>query len=278
MSDKAPSKQSRRSVPIFAAIALGIAASAGLLLHFGRGTETSAVPALPDNAAEIAPIPATDPAPNPVEPPPPVLDEQADRAAADLDTRLSEMQSEIQRLEAEIASLDAHRARIDAVLARQADLAEQEPMPTATAPEPVAVPHAVDRGGLDEALARLGALPTEQGHRVTLCESELRFEAGQAELGSVKPDVLEQIAEVLKRYGYLQARIEGHTDTKGRQARSQALTQARAQSVRETLSELGVDPGRIQAEGYGGLRPLTDGRTIAAREHNRRIEIYLIEP
>lgn len=274
MSDKAPSKQSRRSVPIFAAIALGIAASAGLLLHFGRGTETAAVPALPVNAAEIARIPAADP----VDPPPPVLDEQADRAAEDLDTRLSEMQSKIQRLEAEIASLDAHRTRIDAVLARQADLAEQEPASAAALPAPVAVPHAVDRTGLDEALARLGALPTEQGHRVTLGESELRFEVGQAEIVSVKPDVLEQIAEVLKRYGYLQARIEGHTDTKGRQARNQALTQARAQSVRETLSELGVDPGRIQAEGYGGLRPLTDGRTIAAREHNRRIEIYLIEP
>jgi OOP family OmpA-OmpF porin len=41
---------------------------------------------------------------------------------------------------------------------------------------------------------------------------------------------------------------------------------------------LGVDPGRVQADGYGGLRPLTDSRTIAARERNRRIEIYLIEP
>jgi outer membrane protein OmpA-like peptidoglycan-associated protein len=274
MSDKAPSKQSRRSVPILAAIALGIAASAGLLLHFGRGTETTAVPALPDNAADIARIPAADP----VEPPPPVLDEQADRNAAEIDTRLSAMQSKIQQLEAEIASLDAHRTRIDAVLARQADLAEQEPAPAAAAPGPVAVPHAVDRAGLDEALARLGALPAEQGHRVALGESELRFEVGRAEIASVKPGVLEQIAEVLTRYRHLQARIEGHTDNKGRQARNQALSQARAQSVREALSELGVDPDRIQADGYGGLRPLTDSRTIAARERNRRIEIYLIEP
>lgn len=274
MSDKTPSKRSRRPVPVLAAIALGIAASAGLLLHFGRGTETAAVPALRDTAEEIARISAT----ATVEPPPSVIDELADRNAAEVDTRLSEMQGKIQRLEAEIASLDAHRARIDAVLARQADLAEQEPASAAAASAPVAVPHAVDRAGLDEALARLGALPTEQGHRVALGESELRFEVGRAEFASVKPGVLEQIAEVLKRYGHLQARIEGHTDSKGRQARNQALTQARAQSVRDALSELGVDPGRIQAEGYGGLRPLTDSRTIAAREHNRRIEIYLIEP
>jgi OOP family OmpA-OmpF porin len=94
----------------------------------------------------------------------------------------------------------------------------------------------------------------------------------------VKPGVLEQIAEVLTRYRHLQTRIEGHTDNKGRQARNQALSKARAQSVQEALSELGVDPGRVQADGYGGLRPLTDSRTIAARERNRRIEIYLIEP
>ncbi|CRI67293.1 exported hypothetical protein [Thiocapsa sp. KS1] len=275
MSDKTPSRRSRRSVPILAAIALGLAASAGLLLHFGRGTETAAVPAPPDKTEEIAEIPAADP----LKPPPSVIDEQADRAAAEVDTRLSEVQSKIQRLEAEIASLNEHRGRIDAVLARQADLVKQEePSSAAATPAPVAVPHAVDRAGLDEALTRLGALPTEQGHRVMLGESELGFEVGQAKLASVKPDVFQQIAELLTRYPHMQARIEGHTDNKGRQARNQALSQARAQLVREALSDMGVDPGRIQAEGHGGLRPLTDNRTIAARERNRRIEIYLIEP
>jgi outer membrane protein OmpA-like peptidoglycan-associated protein len=269
MSDRTPPRRSRRSAAVLASIVLGIAVSAGLLLHFGRGTDTAAIPALPDRTEEI-------PAADAVEPSPAAIDGQADRAA--MDARLTEMQNKIQQLEAEIASLHEHRERIDAVLVRQADLVKREPVTAPASPAPVEVSQAIDRAGLDEALERIGAVPSEGGHVVTLGESELGFEAGKADFASGKPDVLQAIAEVLMRYEHMQARIEGHSDNKGRKARNQTLTQDRAQSVRAALSEMGVDPERMKADGFGGIRPVTDNRTIAARERNRRVEIHLIEP
>ncbi|NCC29596.1 MAG: OmpA family protein, partial [Gammaproteobacteria bacterium] len=198
-----------------------------------------------------------------------------DARGAATDAVLSQLQNRIQRLEDELATLQGHRERIDEVLLRQADLLAQEPPSVAVPSAPVEPPRPIDRAGLDEALERLGALPTERGHLVMLGESNLRFRVGEAEFASAPPDVLQAIAALLVRYAHLQARIEGHSDNKGSTARNQALTRARAESVREALSAMGVDPDRIAVEGYGGSRPLTDNRTIAARERNRRIEIHL---
>jgi outer membrane protein OmpA-like peptidoglycan-associated protein len=209
---------------------------------------------------------------------------QADPAS--VDGRLTELQSRMQRLEAELASLREHQQRIDAALASQPEAIHQGSLAPAVSPVPDAerravdraVDRAIDRAGLDEALQRLGALAGERGRFVTFDESELGFQVGQAELSPERAELLRATAEVLRRYEHLLAHIEGHTDNKGGISRNLELSQARAESVKEALTAMGVDAHRIRAEGLGGARPITDNRTIAARERNRRIEIYLIEP
>jgi outer membrane protein OmpA-like peptidoglycan-associated protein len=201
---------------------------------------------------------------------------------ASIEGRLIELQGRMQRLEAELASLREHQQGIDAALARQREAIHQGPPAPAVSPVPDAdsraVDRAIDRAGLDEALQRLGALPSDRGRFVTFDESELGFQVGQAELSPERADVLRATAEVLRRYEHLLAHIEGHTDNKGGVSRNLELSQARAESVQEALTAMGVDAERIQIQGLGGARPITDNRTIAARERNRRIEIYLIEP
>jgi outer membrane protein OmpA-like peptidoglycan-associated protein len=201
---------------------------------------------------------------------------QADPAS--VDGRLTELQSRMQRLEAELASLREHQQRIDAALASQPEAIHQGPLAPTVSPVPDAEPRTVDRAGLDEALQRLGALAGERGRFVTFDESKLGFQVGQAELSPERAELLRATAEVLGRYEHLLVHIEGHTDNKGGISRNLELSQARAESVKEALMAMGVDADRIRAEGLGGARPITDNRTIGARERNRRIEIYLIEP
>jgi outer membrane protein OmpA-like peptidoglycan-associated protein len=278
MSATTPSKRPKRPKPpgrtrrsLLAWLLLGIAVSAGLLLYYDRGTDTTA--ALPEKTDEIAAIPVADPVETPPASTAPIAPEAREAATNAVP---SQLQNRIQRLEDEIATLQEHRKRIDEVLLRQADLLAQERPSTAGPPAPVEPPRPIDRAGMDEALEGLGALPTERGHVVMLGESDLPFRIGEAEFASAPPDVLQAVAALLMRYAHLQASIEGHSDNKGSTARNQALTRERAQSVREALSAMGVDPERIAVEGYGGSRPITDNRTIAARERNRRIEIHLI--
>jgi outer membrane protein OmpA-like peptidoglycan-associated protein len=67
-------------------------------------------------------------------------------------------------------------------------------------------------------------------------------------------------------------RIEGHTDLLGAPQHNLALSQARAESVREALIERGVAASRLRAQGFGADQPLADNRGAEGRAKNRRIE------
>lgn len=69
-------------------------------------------------------------------------------------------------------------------------------------------------------------------------------------------------------------RIEGHTDTQGGAAMNQALSERRAEAVRERLiNRYGVSPTRLETVGFGEtqlLVPTPDGR---AEARNRRVQV-----
>ena len=54
------------------------------------------------------------------------------------------------------------------------------------------------------------------------------------------------------------------------------LSEQRATAVVERLTELGVDPARLNARGEGELIPIADNETPEGREQNRRIEFLLV--
>jgi len=73
----------------------------------------------------------------------------------------------------------------------------------------------------------------------------------------------------------LQVELAGYSDNSGNEELNQQLSQQRAESVREYLVSLGVDEGRLKAVGYGEEDPIADNSTVAGREANRRVEVYL---
>jgi chemotaxis protein MotB len=91
---------------------------------------------------------------------------------------------------------------------------------------------------------------------------------------------------VLGEFKDIRLEIQGHTDDvplKSKKfADNQALSQARAESVKAYFVKKGIDESRIEAKGFGDTVPveapagLTGGKLNSARAKNRRVEFKLI--
>jgi OOP family OmpA-OmpF porin len=67
--------------------------------------------------------------------------------------------------------------------------------------------------------------------------------------------------------------VDGHTDWIGSDAYNQALSERRAQSVKDYLVRKGVDGQRITTQAFGESKPIADNKTDEGRAKNRRAEI-----
>jgi outer membrane protein OmpA-like peptidoglycan-associated protein len=86
---------------------------------------------------------------------------------------------------------------------------------------------------------------------------------------------LDRIVAVLKEFPEVKVEVAGHTDGRGRETTNRAISQRRAEAVREYLISRGISPDRIGAVGYGMDRPIASNRTQAGRARNRRVELKL---
>ncbi|WP_323779617.1 OmpA family protein [Leisingera sp.] len=109
-------------------------------------------------------------------------------------------------------------------------------------------------------------------------EAKIAFEPGSATIAVQSTGTMDRIAGVLGRCGPVRLEIQGHTDSQGREAMNQELSQARAQSVLNELRARRVVTSTFAAKGYGESTPIADNGTEDGREANRRIEFKLIRP
>ena len=112
-------------------------------------------------------------------------------------------------------------------------------------------------------------------------EAELE-EAGKAEIAKVV-NILRGVADEIPQGIDWVLQVDGHTDDKPiRNSRNFAdnweLSQARALSVvRYMIDDLGMDPERLSANGFGEYQPVNTADTDEARAQNRRIELKITE-
>ena len=103
------------------------------------------------------------------------------------------------------------------------------------------------------------------------------FETAKAVIRPESFPLLDQVAAILtERPDITKVQVEGHTDTRGPDARNLALSQARADSVRAYLLSKGVAPERLVAVGFGETRPVEKAETPAAWDQNRRVEFVIL--
>ncbi len=131
------------------------------------------------------------------------------------------------------------------------------PAPAAPEPEPVAV--------------------LEQGE--IRIRERIEFATSKDTLLPGSSSVLEAVQEVLKAHPEIKVlRVEGHTDSRGGEARNMELSRKRATAVTRWLVNNGVDAARLQPVGCGPRRPREPNITADGRRKNRRVEFHLVDP
>jgi outer membrane protein OmpA-like peptidoglycan-associated protein len=109
-----------------------------------------------------------------------------------------------------------------------------------------------------------------------LCDLKVNFKPGSSELTPDSEVKLERFADALRDPALSHKRFEigGHTDASGSAEKNLALSQARAESVKDFLVAHGVASSRLQARGYGAEGLLVPDQPRDPR--NRRVEARVL--
>jgi OOP family OmpA-OmpF porin len=103
--------------------------------------------------------------------------------------------------------------------------------------------------------------------------SDILFDFDKAVLKEQFKSELDETKVVFDQNPDLQVTVEGHTDSTGSDAYNQKLSERRAKAVVRYLEQnVGVDPSRLSAVGYGESKPVASNDTAEGRAKNRRVE------
>jgi outer membrane protein OmpA-like peptidoglycan-associated protein len=116
---------------------------------------------------------------------------------------------------------------------------------------------------------------TDEDELNVVMKSDILFDVDSSALRPDSRATLDDISAVFARYPEQTIRVEGHADSTGTDEYNQALSERRAASVRDYIVERGVASERIEAIGYGELRPRETNDTPDGRQLNRRVEIHV---
>ena len=104
----------------------------------------------------------------------------------------------------------------------------------------------------------------------------INFSSNSAQIPVDSTDYLNRVATAIKAApAGTVLLISGHTDNTGDSASNLALSQQRADAVRNYLIQQGVPSNMLVTKGYGDTRPLAPNDTEEGKFRNRRIEFSL---
>lgn len=103
--------------------------------------------------------------------------------------------------------------------------------------------------------------------------SDITFDFNRADVKYEFMPRISDLARTLSRYPNMSVSITGHADAIGSDDYNRRLSERRAWSVSEVLSQFGVDRYRIRTNGMGEWSPIATNATEWGRAQNRRVEI-----
>jgi len=212
---------------------------------------------------------------------------------ARLQAEAAKQEAERMKQDALQAAADAAKAKQEAERARQAAIAEQQAAlaqrQDALAQKQVAEAEAekarqaaakaeAEKAGLRaQLLAQLNSiLQTNDSARGLIVNmSDVLFDTASFTLKPGAREKLAKVSGILLAHPGLTLQIEGHTDSVGGDEFNQRLSEERAGSVRDFLSQQGVQASSITARGFGKTEPVATNDTPEGRQRNRRVEIVV---
>jgi OOP family OmpA-OmpF porin len=105
-----------------------------------------------------------------------------------------------------------------------------------------------------------------------MCFRNILFSSGKSALFKESIIELEKVVKFMYNYPDINLDVYAHTDSVGGEDMNQRLSEKRANEVTNYLFKRGVDPSRVQSEGFGEMRPLWSNTTPEGRQYNRRVE------
>jgi OOP family OmpA-OmpF porin len=88
--------------------------------------------------------------------------------------------------------------------------------------------------------------------------------------------ILDQAVDTLQRYPQVHVTVAGYTDSVGKDAYNQGLSERRAKIVYDYLTGHGIDASRLEGPiGHGKNDPVADNKTADGRARNRRTELQV---
>lgn len=100
------------------------------------------------------------------------------------------------------------------------------------------------------------------------------FASGSSNLNTYTRTNIQKVGKLLHQYPKTLVVVSGHTDNVGKVSVNQALSEKRAKSVADTLSNSGIKNEQF-LEGCSFNRPVIKNNTASNRALNRRVEVYL---
>jgi outer membrane protein OmpA-like peptidoglycan-associated protein len=124
-------------------------------------------------------------------------------------------------------------------------------------------------------LAKLAEVKEEKRGLVIALSGSVLFRSSKSTLLPSARVKLDQVCKALLSVPARNLIVEGNTDSKGTESYNQALSQRRAEAVRDYLVQAGYPSDKIQARGRGLGSPIADNASPEGRANNRRVEIIV---
>ncbi|MCF8038074.1 MAG: OmpA family protein [Desulfohalobiaceae bacterium] len=132
-----------------------------------------------------------------------------------------------------------------------------------------------DGDGISDYLDRCPGTPQGAGVNNAGCweVANIYFDVDKANIQSKFQGQLDEIAAVLKTNPEVTLAIHGHTDSTASDQYNQALSEKRAEAVKQYLLKKGVSADRLETESFGEKRPVASNDPDT-RFYNRRVELH----
>jgi outer membrane protein OmpA-like peptidoglycan-associated protein len=128
---------------------------------------------------------------------------------------------------------------------------------------------------LEERLAKLADVKEDARGTILTLSGSVLFRSNKSTLLPAAETRLNDVSDALLSNKERGITVEGYTDSQGSDAANIALSQRRAEAVRDYLISRGYEGDRIQAHGLGKSQPIASNDNAEGRANNRRVEIVL---